>query len=176
MGPGGLTTAASFWITAVARIANGRTHAPLPNHSPSPYARHPSLPRTALRSQARRLAVERHRSAVRRDRPGAARPALQGAPGERHPADPQPRRAGRRRLEQPLHAGRQVSEELAGRRGAGQRVASGRLRLSSGVSLRRSGVHAPRVHGPLPAWSGSAKAASIRTKKPSRARRPIACC
>ena len=37
------------------------------------------------------------RAAVRRHRPAAAGRALQEAPGQRHPADPQSRRAGRRR-------------------------------------------------------------------------------
>ena len=87
------------------------------------------------------------------------------APGQRRPADPQPRRAGRRRAQQPLHARRPVPEQLAQRRRA---VHASPIRRSTSITrCSTTAAQSTRAAASWPAcgWSASAKARSTRTKK-----------
>ena len=124
------------------------------------------LSRPALRPGPRRLAERRDRAAVRRDRSGVAGPALQAAPGERHSADLNRDEPGDDDDEQSLHPGRQVSEELAERRGAVTEEPQPAVYVYHQVfDGRRPDASPGAASWPAAGWSGLAKGKSIRTKK-----------
>ena len=142
-----------------------------------PPCRDASVSRTPLRPGPCRLAERRGRSAVRRDRPGAARRALSPPPGKRHSPGAESRRAGRRRRQQPLHPRRPIPEELAQRRRAVHRAAGRRF-----TSTTRCSRPADRHSRGAASWPAAGLDAlrrgkvSIRTKRRCPGPSKTGCC